>query len=121
MRNRIRNIFNSTECELSMLVIVCCMIMTNLSLKHYSEWTNIAVLATVIGGVALLGLLIWAALMLITKREVREMPIKSRLIIESICRLLFLYWIYIVSGPILAIVWATFILWDGIRSFKQMA
>lgn len=121
MRNRIKNIFNSSVCELSMLVIVCCMIVTNLSLKHYNGWTGIAVAATVIGGVVLFSFLVRATLMLITKKKVKEMPIKSRLIFESISRLLFLYWIYIVAGPIFAIIWAAFMLWDGIRSFKQLA
>lgn len=120
MKELIRNIFNSLQCEIAILVIVCCMIVTNLTFKSYGEWNDIAVVSSILGGFVLFSLLIWATVKLITQKEVRAMSDKPRLVIESISRLLFLYWIYIVSGPIFAIIWAVFVLWDGIRSVRQI-
>lgn len=97
------------------------MIATNLTNSYYGNWTDVAVIASLLGGITLVSLLIWATVKLITHKEVKEMPPKSRLIIESISRLLFLYWIYITVGLIPAIVWAAFILWDGITSVKRNA
>ena len=97
------------------------MIVTNRSIMCYDKWTDISVLASIVGGLVLLYLLAWATFKLIAKKEVGEMPIKSRFIVESISRLLFMYWIYTTVGPILAIIWGVFIVWDGIRSIKQFA
>ena len=121
MRNQIKNIFNSKESEISILIIVCCMIANILANSYYGNRTHIAVIASLLGGITLVFILIWATVKLIAHKEVKEMPRKSRLIIESISRLLFLYWIYITVGLILAIVWAAFILWDGITSVKRNA
>lgn len=121
MRERIRNIFNSRQCELSILIIVCFMIATNLSFKSYGGWNDIAVVSSILGVLVLLSLITWATVKLITKKEVRAMSDKPRIVLESISRLLFLYWIYITVGTIFAIIWAMFILWDGFRSVKQLS
>ena len=97
------------------------MIANILANSYYGNRTHIAVIASLLGGITLVFILIWATVKLIAHKEVKEMPRKSRLIIESISRLLFLYWIYITVGLILAIVWAAFILWDGITSVKRNA
>ena len=120
MINQTRNIFNSSQCEISILVIICCMIITNLSLKYRGEWNVIGVVATILGGVVLLGLIVWTALKLVGQKAVKEMSAKSRLTIEMISRLLFLFWIYITGGVIFAIIWAVFIIWDGIRSLSKL-
>lgn len=70
MRNRLKNIFNSSVSEISMLVIVCCMITTNVSIKANGAWTDIAVGSSIVGGVVLFGLLIWATYKLIARKEV---------------------------------------------------
>lgn len=119
MRDQIKSIFNSKECEISILIIVCCLIATNLTNSYYGNWTDVAVIASLLGGITLVFLLTWATVKLITHKEVKEMPRKNRLIIESISRLLFLYWIYITVGLIPAIVWAAFVLCDGIKSVKR--
>lgn len=121
MRNQIKNIFNSKESEISILIIVCCMIANNLANSYYGNRTHVAVIASLLGGITLVFILIWATVKLIANKEVMEMPRKCRLIIESISRLLFLYWIYITVGLIPAIVWAAFILCDGITSVKRNA
>lgn len=120
MINQVKNVFNSKVCEISILVIVCCMILTNLTIQHYGNWTDIAVIASLIGGITLLFLLIWAIIKLITRKEVKEMQPKPRFIIESISRLLSLVWIYITLGLIPAVVLTTFFLWDGITNVKRI-
>ena len=95
------------------------MIATNITNSYYENWTDVAVIASLFGGITLVFLLIWATVKLINHKEVKEMPRKNRLVIESLSRLLFLYWIYITVGLIPAIVWAAFILWDGITSVKR--
>lgn len=120
MINQIRNIFNSKESEISILVIVCCMIATNLSIQRSGNWTDVAVIASIISGLILFFLLVWATIKLITRKQVKEMPRKPRLIVESLSRLLFLYWIYITMGLIPAIVWAAFVLWAGFTSVRQL-
>lgn len=121
MRNRIKNVFNSTVSEVAMLVIVCCLVVTTLPDGFGGAWNNMAVIAGIVGAAVFVGLLIWATVKLAAQKEVREMPVKARVIIESVSRLLLLYWFYIVGGPIIAAVWAVFILWDGSRTVKQLA
>ncbi len=121
MRNQIRTIFNSATCELSILLIIGSMIVTKLSMDHHNGWNDLAVVASSIGGVVLVFIIGWITVKLITKAEVDEMPIKSRLVIESISRLLFLYWILITFNLIPALIWGVLILWDGIRSVKQVS
>lgn len=121
MNNQIRNIFNSTASEVSILAIICCLISMSLSIESYGKWNIIAVVSTIIGALVLLWLLVWATIMLFSKKEVIEMPTKPRLIVESISRLLFLYWLYVTVGLLAAIIWWVLILWDGIRSIKETA
>lgn len=96
------------------------MIVTTISFKSGGEWNDIAVASSILGGFLLLGLLIWITVKLIARKEVRAMSDRPRIVIESISRLMFLYWIYITVGPIFAIIWAAFVLWDGIRSVRQI-
>lgn len=121
MRNQIKNVFNSAVSEVSILVIICCLIITALAMDPSGEWSSLAAGASIVGGVALVFLLSWATYKLITKKEVNEMPLKSRLIVETISRLLFMYWLYITLGLIPAIIWALFVIWDSVRSFRQAA
>lgn len=86
----------------------------------YDKWNIIAMGSTIIGTLILFCLLAWATIMLVSKKEVREMPTKHRLIVETISRLLFLYWLFITVGLIAAIIWGVVILWDGIRSIKEI-
>lgn len=120
MRELIRNIFNSLQCEISILLILCCMIVTTISFKSGGEWNDIAVASSILGGFLLLGLLIWITVKLIARKEVRAMSDRPRIVIESISRLMFLYWIYITMSLIFAIIWAAFVVWDGIRSVRQI-
>ena len=121
MNSQIRNIFNSTASEVSILAIIGCLISMSLSIESYGNWNIITTVSTIIGFLILLCLLVWATTVLVSKKEVREMPTKPRLIVETISRLLFLYWLYISTGVTVAIIWSVLILWDGIRSIKKTA
>ncbi len=96
------------------------MIATNLSIFHNGDWTKVAVIASIVGGIVLVYLLVWATIKIVNRKEVSEMSERPRFIIETTSRLLFLYWIYITAGPIPTIIWTVFILWDGFRSLKQL-
>lgn len=119
MKNQLKNIFNSYASEISMLVIVCCMIATNVSIKESGAWTDVAVVSTLVGGIVLSGLLIWATYQLIARKEVKEMPVKPRIIIESWSRILFVCWLYITVSPLFALIWVPFIIWDSVRSVRD--
>ncbi len=119
MRNRIIRIFNSTASEVAILVIVCCLIVITLTNEAYGKWNDAAVIAALLAGVVLVSLLLWATIMLITKKEVKEMAPKPRIVIENVSRLLWLYWAFLVFNPIVALIWAAFIIWDGVRSVRQ--
>lgn len=121
MNNQIRNILNSTASAVSILAIICCLISMSLSIESYGKWNIITMGSTIIGSLILFCLLAWATVMLVSKKEVREMSTKPRLIVETISRLLFLYWLYLTAGLIGAIIWGVLIFWDGIRSIKEMA
>lgn len=120
MRNLIRNISNSSVCEISILVIISCLISFNLSIDYNGKWNTIAVISVISGAVVLFGLLTWATVMLITGKEVREMSLKPRIIIETVSSLLFLNWLYIAAGAIAAIIWGMFVVWDVIRNIRQI-
>lgn len=120
MRNVIRNISNSSVCEISILVIISCLISFNLSIDYNGKWNTIAVISVISGAVVLFGLLTWATVMLITGKEVREMSLKPRIIIETVSSLLFLNWLYITAGAIAAIIWGMFVVWDVIRNIRQI-
>lgn len=118
MRNRLKNIFNSSVSEISMLVIVCCMITTNVSIKANGAWTDIAVGSSIVGGVVLFGLLIWATYKLIARKEVNEMPAKPRIVVETCSRILFGYWLYITAGLLFAMIWVAIMVWDSAISIR---
>lgn len=121
MRNQIKNVFNSYISELSMLVIVCCMVAINLSFSINGSWTSVGVAASIVSGIVLLFLLIWATYMIVKRRDVKEMPVKPRLIVENCSRILLIYWLYLTGGVVIALIWAAFIIWDGIKSIKEAA
>lgn len=124
MVNRLKNIFNSYVAEISILVIICCMIATSIPMKYEGGWTGMAVAAALTGGAVTLALLIWATYMLISNKEAREMPAKSRLIVEACSSLLMMYWIYLVYSLTIALIWLPlflWVLWTDLRSTRQAA
>lgn len=119
MRNQIHNVFNSAYSEISMFLIVCCMIATTVSNNVAGGvWTDLGVASGIVGAVILVALLVWATVMLATKRQVKEMAPRPRVVLESCSRLLLLYWLCIASSPVMALIFLPFILWDGIRSVR---
>ena len=101
-----------------MLLVVCCMIVTTVVLEVEQTWTDEAVTSTVVGTVVLAGLIIWAAYVLVKRRDVTPMPPKSRFAVEMFSRILFLYWIYLTSS-LMALIWLPFAVWGSVRSAKE--
>lgn len=119
MVNRLKCIFNSAMCELSMLVVTCCMVVNMEALKHSGAWTGVAVGSALAGGVVLAVLLVWATVMIAAGKTVSEMPPRPRVIVETASRLLFLCWLFIATSLPFALVWLAFIIWDGVRSIRE--
>lgn len=118
MTNRLKMIGNSAITETAILIIICCMCATNISLKDVGSWNDVAVAASLVGGLVLFALLIWATYIIMTKRIITEMHPKARIIIEIVSSLLFSYWLYITASPIVALIWITIFVLGEIRSFK---
>ena len=118
MINRIQNICNSPFCEISMLIITGGLFISAL-LSNTNE-TSIATASILIAGVALFCLLIWATIMLITKRYIKEMSPKPRVIVEICSGTMFLLWLCMASSYIIALIWSPFYIWNCIRSVKQV-
>ncbi len=119
MVKRINNILNSLVSEIAMLIVVCCMVVISVSFKTHGLWTDTAVVSTVIGGIVLLAWMVWAAVVVAFRKNVRKMPLRSHIVLESASRILFLYWLYITGAPVIALILVPFIVWDGVRSVKQ--
>ena len=109
MRNQIKNVFNSTISEISMLMIVLCLVLISLSVK----------MAGLAAGVILGGWLSWATYKLVTRKPVVEMDVKSRLIAESCSCFLIFCWLLLGSFPLAAVIWAPLFTYTLYRSFKE--
>lgn len=116
MINQLKNLFNSYVSEFAMFIIVCCMIGNALPLRLYAEWTDIAVASALTGGIVLFAWLIWATYILITKKNVKSMPLKYMLYIETCSRILMLYWVYLINESfIIVIPFALLFAWQEYR------
>ena len=118
MINRLQNICNSPFCEISMLIITCGLFVSAL-FTHKND-TSVATASILIAGIALFSLLIWATIMLIRHKGVREMSTKPRVIVEICSSTMFLLWLCISSSYIFALIWSPFFIWNCIRSVKQV-
>lgn len=118
MINKIKMIGNSAITETTILIIIGCMCATTISLKVAGYWNDIAVVASLVGGVVLFALLIWATYILATKRVIKEMKQKPRVIIEIVSSLLFSYWLNITVSSIVALIWLFLFILGEIRSFR---
>lgn len=116
MINQLKNLFNSYVSEFAMFIIVCCMIGNALPLRLYAEWTDIAVASALIGGIVLFAWLIWGTYILISKKRVKSMSMKSMLIVETCSRILMLYWVYLINESfIIVIPFALLFAWQEYR------
>lgn len=117
MINRLQNICNSPFCEISMLIITCGLFVSAL-FTHRNE-TSAATASTLIAAIALFSLLIWATIMLIKNKRIKEMSTKPRVIVEICSSTMFLLWLCISSSYIFALIWSPFFIWNCIRNVKQ--
>ena len=118
MRNQIKNVFNSTISEISMLMIVLCLVLISLSVKMGGV-PVVEVGAGLAAGVILVGWLSWATYKLATRKPVAEMDVKSRLIAESCSCFLIFCWLLLGSFPLAAVIWAPLFTYTLYRSFKE--
>lgn len=120
MFNQIKNLFNNSVSEYSMMAIVCCMLGNAVSLSFSKEWTASAVAFSLAGGIVLVSWLVWGCYVLISKKRLVEMRPRKRLIVETISYVLLLIWVYVVSESILILIpWALLFGWYEYRSFKE--
>lgn len=119
MRNRIINVFNSSFSEISLLVISCSLAAIGISTKLGSQALNVETAAAIIGGIALFFLLIWATVTLIRRKYVKEMPAKTRVIVECVSYLMILLWLCMGTSPVVALIWALLFIWNIVRGVKQ--
>lgn len=118
MGRKIRSIITSTPGQVSLFIIICCMLVSTLSIKHNGGWDDTSTTSAIIGGATLLSILGWSAYKLITKSEIKKMPLIPHIIIWSISVILFIYWNYIAVGLLDCIIWGIITIWYGIRQFK---
>ena len=119
MYNKIKNICNSPVVLLGILAIVLCMVVTSLVFKDYHEWTPLAVTATVIGMIVLVGCLAWSAHAYITNKDVNVMNPKWRVAVVACGGILTLIWLYINTNLFITAVWVPFWIWEVAMSVRD--
>lgn len=116
MRNRIKLLFNSVVSMIAMLIIVCCLN----TMEAAENNIDMEVVMAMVAGACFIVWMLWAAYMLLRSKEVKEMPAKSRFVMEVAICLLFGFWLYMkVSLIIFSIVWIPFMMMTLTRSFKE--
>ncbi len=102
-----------------MLLIMCCLIVTDSALSLAGRWNAIAVGSCVAGGLILLGLVVRIVVALVKDKELKTMSAKPLIIVDTCNSLLFLYWLYSVAGAMVAVVWLILMLWTAIRRIRR--
>ncbi len=100
-------------------MISCSLAAIGISTKLGSQALNVETAAAIIGGVALFSLLIWATVTLIRGKYVKEMPAKTRVIVECVSYLMILLWLCMGTSPVVALIWALLFIWNIVRGVKQ--
>lgn len=95
MTNKIRMIGNSSITEIAMLIIICCMCATTMSLKDSGAWDAVSITASLTGGLIVVALLIWATYVMLSGRTLKPMPRKPKLIVDCVSGALFVYWLFV--------------------------
>lgn len=121
MKQRLRNICDSPICVLSLLVSLCCIIMSELATNFYGEGNHLASTSRFIGIAILCSLTVWIIFMLTTKRKAKEMSGRLLLILRSINQILFLCMIYLQWGVLDTVIWAGVLTFDEISRRRQIA
>ena len=61
----------------------------------------------------------WFTYMLISGKTVRELNLRARITLESTCWTFFIAWVFFVLGPIAALIWIPFAIWNIYRSLQN--
>ena len=110
MYDRIKHLFNSAISETAMLLLVCCLLTWTVSLRHYGQWNFVAICAAVAGFVILVSWIGWCIYVFAAKKDVREMPVAPRRIMEGCSGLLMICWILACGNAAFAWPW---LIWFG--------
>ena len=116
MRNQLKILFNSVASMVAILIIVCCMNTVAMADNNI----DLEVTAALVAGVCFIVWMLWATYMLLRSKEVKEMPAKSRFVMEVAICLLFGFWIFMKASVIgFAVVWVPLAMWILSRSYKE--
>lgn len=116
MRNKLKILFNSVASMVAMLIIVCCMNIVAMPETH----PDMEVVMALAAGASFITWMLWATYVLLRNKEVKEMPPKSRFVMEVAICLLFGFWIYMkASLLVFSIVWIPLMMWILSRSYKE--
>lgn len=102
--NRFKVLFNNAVSEISIFLIICCMLGYTIPLRLYGEWTMVAKIFTFAGAAILFAWITWIVYMFISKKQVNEMKPKWMLTVETLSRILLLTWLYVTSSSIAAVI-----------------
>ena len=116
MRNKLKILFNSVASMIAMLIIVCCMSIVAMPETH----TDMEVVMALVAGACFIVWMLWATYMLLRSKDIKEMPAKSRFVMEIAICLLFGFWVYMkASLLVFSIVWTPLMLSTLTRSYKE--
>ena len=116
MRNKLKILFNSVASMIAMLIIVCCMSIVAMPETH----TDMEVVMAWVAGTSFIAWMLWATYMLLRSKDIKEMPAKSRFVMEVAICLLFGFWVYMkASLLVFSIVWSPLMLSTLTRSYKE--
>lgn len=118
MRNRFINFGNSSTTLLCVLTILLSLIMGKFSGK--SNLYNFESGFYLIAGISTLVWIVCLMFVLWGNKNIKAMPAKPRILLETVCSVLFLGWTLIALGTIETLIWLPFVVWNLIRSYKRI-
>lgn len=119
MYNQIKTIFNSTLWQVALLLIVSCMVLVSVSFTIAGNLI-MSLVFLFLAFLLLVGVLLWTAYVLSKGRELRPMPLRPRIIVENVVRVMVLYWFYLAGNLVLVIIGAVFVVWGFVKDFKKL-
>ena len=116
MGNRLKNIMNAAVSEIVLLTIISCLVVIRLSWNENGHWEIISTTAAIIGGIVLISWIIWVVTIILSKKIVKDIPLKYGIVIETLSWLFLFYYIYISKDLVSSLIWLPLIIWNIYRS-----
>lgn len=120
MRDKIKQICNSVVFESTLLLTVCLILATSLSVKYAGGWTPLSWGLAIGASCILFAGLVWGAHVYFTEKTVKQMQPIPMLLIETCSRVLILYWLYVVSTPRAVVIWAILFIMQEYKLIKDI-